>query len=163
MNPPWWIQRGSQFPECTKPCPQHSSGASFWMSELRLCKRMISFNSAKVHPSAVLCLVAQSCLTLCNPMDCSQPGSSVHGDSSGKNTGGGCHVLLQGIFQTQGSNPSLPHCRWILYYLNHQGSPRILARVDYHFSRGSSWPRNLTRVSFITSGFFTSWATREAH
>ena len=69
MNPPWWIQRGSQFPECTKPCPQHSSGASFWMSELHLWKRMISSNSARVHPSAVLCLVAQSCLTLCNPMD----------------------------------------------------------------------------------------------
>ena len=49
------------------------------MSELRLCKRMISFNSAKVHPSAVLCLVAQSCLTLCNPMDCRPPGFSVHG------------------------------------------------------------------------------------
>ena len=46
------------------------------MSELRLCKRMISFNSAKVHPSAVLCLVAQSCLTLCNPMDCRPPGFS---------------------------------------------------------------------------------------
>ena len=37
----------------------------------------------------------------------SLPGSSVHGDSAGKNTGVGCHALLQGIFQTQGSNPSL--------------------------------------------------------
>ena len=50
----------------------------------------------------VLCLVAQSCLTLCDPMDSSPPGSSVHGDSLGKNTGVGCHVLLQGIFPTQG-------------------------------------------------------------
>ena len=47
------------------------------------------------------CLVTQSCLTLCNPMDCSPPGSSVHGDSPGKNTGVGCHALLQGIFPTQ--------------------------------------------------------------
>ena len=47
----------------------------------------------------------QSCPTLCDPMDCSPPGSSVHGDSSGKNTGVGCHALLQGIFPTQGSNP----------------------------------------------------------
>ena len=39
------------------------------------------------------------CLTLCNPMDCSPPGSSVHGDSPGKNTGVGCHFLLQGIIQ----------------------------------------------------------------
>ena len=58
-----------------------------------------------------LCLVTQSCPTLCNPMDCSLPGSSVHGDSPGKNTRMGCHALLQGIFPTQGSNPSLPHCR----------------------------------------------------
>ena len=35
----------------------------------------------------------------------------------------GCHVLLQGIFLTQGSNPGLPHCRQTLYHLSHQGSP----------------------------------------
>ena len=44
------------------------------------------------------------CLTLCYPMDCSPPGSSVHRDSPGKNIGMGCHALLQGIFPTQGSN-----------------------------------------------------------
>ena len=49
----------------------------------------------------------QSCLTLCDPLDCSPPGSSVHGDSPGKNTDVGCHDLLQGIFLTQGSNLSL--------------------------------------------------------
>ena len=47
------------------------------------------------------------------------PGSSVHGDSPGKNTGVGCHALLQGIFPTQGSNPGLPHCNQILYHLSH--------------------------------------------
>ena len=52
-------------------------------------------------------------------MDCSPPGSSVHGDSPGKNTGVGCHTLPQGIFLTQGSNPGLLHCRQILYYLSH--------------------------------------------
>ena len=57
------------------------------------------------------CLVAQSCPILCNPMDCSLPGSSVHSDSPGKNTGVGCHALLLGIFPTQGSNPGTPHCR----------------------------------------------------
>ena len=46
----------------------------------------------------------QSCWALCDPMDCSPPGSSVHGDSPGKNTGVGCHALLQGIFPTQGLN-----------------------------------------------------------
>ena len=44
-------------------------------------------------------------------------------DFPGKSTGVGCHVLLQGIFPTQGSNPGLPHCRQTLYHLNHQGSP----------------------------------------
>ena len=48
--------------------------------------------------------------------------SSVLGDSLGKNTGLGCHSLLQGIFPTQGMNPSLLHCRWILYHLSHQGN-----------------------------------------
>ena len=44
---------------------------------------------------------------LCDPMDCSLPGSSVHGDSPDKNTGVGCHALLQGIFPTQRLNPRL--------------------------------------------------------
>ena len=71
-----------------------------------------------------LCVsVAQSCLTLCDPMGCSPPGSSVQWDFPGKNTGVGCHSLLQGIFPTKGSNLSLPYCRQILYRLNHQGSP----------------------------------------
>ena len=69
-----------------------------------------------------VCSVTQLCLTLCNPMDCSPRGSSVLGDSPGKNTGVGCHALLQGIFPTQGLNPGLPHCRQILYRLSHQGS-----------------------------------------
>ena len=65
----------------------------------------------------------QLCLTLCDPMNWSLPGSSVHGDSPGKNTGVGCHALLQGIFPTQGLNPGLSHCKWILYHLSHQASP----------------------------------------
>ena len=65
-----------------------------------------------IHDS--LCLVAQLCPALCNPTDCSPPGSSVHGDSPGKNTGVGCHTLLQEIFPTQGLNPGLTHCRWTL-------------------------------------------------
>ena len=55
----------------------------------------------------------QSCLTLCDPMDCSLPGSFVHGDSPGKNTGVCCHYLLQGIFPTQGlSQPLLCLLHW---------------------------------------------------
>ena len=66
--------------------------------------------------------VAQSCLTLCDPMDCSPPGSSVHGNFPGKSAGVGCHFLLQEIFLTQGSNPGLPNCRQVLYCLSHQGN-----------------------------------------
>ena len=57
----------------------------------------------------VKCVCAQllSCLRLCNLMDSSPLGSSVHGISPGKNTGVGCYALLQGIFPTQGSNPGL--------------------------------------------------------
>ena len=43
-------------------------------------------------------------------------------DSPGKNTGVGCHALLQGILLTQGSNPGVLHCRQILYHLSHQGT-----------------------------------------
>ena len=60
----------------------------------------------------------QLCLTLCDPMDCSPPGSSVLGDSPDKNTGVGCHALFQGIFLTQRLNLCLLwflHCRRILY------------------------------------------------
>ena len=47
----------------------------------------------------VECLVAQSCSILCDPVDCSTPVSSVHGDYLGKNTGEGCHALFQGSSQ----------------------------------------------------------------
>ena len=53
----------------------------------------------------VCVLVAQSCPTFYDTMDCSLPGSSVHGDSPGKNTGVGSHSLIQGILLTHGSNP----------------------------------------------------------
>ena len=62
------------------------------------------------HHHSLPCVGAkslQSCPTLCDPMDCSLSGSSVHGDSSGKDTGVGCRALLQGIFPIQGSNPCL--------------------------------------------------------
>ena len=46
-------------------------------------------------------------------------------NSPGQNTGLGSLSLLQGIFLTQGSNPGILHCRWILYQLIHKGSPNI--------------------------------------
>ena len=78
--------------------------------------------------------------------------------SPGQNNGVDNLALLQGIFPTQGLNPALPHCRWFLYQLSHQGRPRILEWVAYPFSSRSSQSRNQTGVSCIAGGFFTSWA-----
>ena len=64
-----------------------------------------------------------ACPNLCDPMGCGPPGSSVHGISPGKRTGGRCHSLLQGIFLTQGLNPGLLHCRRILYHLATRAAP----------------------------------------
>ena len=65
-----------------------------------------------------MCEVAQSRLTLCDPVDCSPPGSSVHGILQAR--------ILEWVaisfFPTQGSNPGLLHCRQTLYPLSHQGN-----------------------------------------
>ena len=77
-------------------------------------------------------------------------------------TGVGSRSFLQRIFPTQGSNPGLLHCRWILYQLSHRRHPRILEWVAYPFSSGSSRPRNWTRIFCVAGRFFTNWAIREA-
>ena len=59
--------------------------------------------------------VTQSCLTLCDPMDCPW-------NSPGHSTGVGSLSLLQGIFQAQESNLGLPHCKQILSQLSYKGS-----------------------------------------
>ena len=119
---------------------------------------------------------------LCNPMDCSLSRLLCPWNFPGKNTGVGCHFLLQGIFLTQGLNLGLQHCRKTLYCLSHQGSQknysyscncqgssvhrilqaRKLEWVAMPSSRGSSQPRDRAQVSHIAGVFFTSWATREA-
>ena len=98
----------------------------------------------------VLCLITPLCPTLCDPMDCSLPGSSVRGDSLGKNTGVGCHAQVSciagrfftswaireaqeyqsgqpipssGAFLTPKLNQGLLHSRRILHQLSYQGSP----------------------------------------
>ena len=72
-------QSRSQDPQGRRPCPLHHPLPPWRLNQ------------------SPMCLVTQSCLTLCIPMDYSPPGSSVHGYSSGKNTGVGCHALLQGL------------------------------------------------------------------
>ena len=99
---------------------------------------------------------AQSCPTLCYPTDCpwNSPGQSTRVVSLS---------FLQEIFPTQGSNPCLPHCKWILYQLSHKGSPWTLEWVAFSSSRGFFQPRNRSGVSCIAGKFFTNWAIREAH
>ena len=63
--------------------------------------------------------VAQLCLTICGPMDCSLPRPLCSWNSPGKNIGVGSRFLLQKIFPAQGSKPGLPRCRQIPYYLSH--------------------------------------------
>ena len=138
------------------PTPKHHCGSSPCTSP----KHAVSCNYGLKHWKT-LCLVAQLCAALCDSMACSPTGSSVHGDSPGKNTGAGCHALLQVIFPIRRLNPGLLHGRQILHHLSHQGSPRILGWVAIPFSRGSSRLRNWTRVSGIVGRFFVSWATRE--
>ena len=121
-----------------------------WNEKSSLHNHIIDLESPQSSPThprehlKTLCLVFQLCLTLwphglprveapSQWQNQCPPGSSVCGDSPGKNTGMRCHALLQGIFPTQGSNPGLPHCRQILYCLSYQGSPRILEWVAYPF------------------------------
>ena len=70
--------------------------------------------------------VAQSCPTLCNLMDCSPPGSSVHGIHQARIQEWISISFSRGIFPTQGSNPSLPHRRQMLYHLQSQPKGREL-------------------------------------
>ena len=78
-----------------------------------------SINFFLLSVVVVVVVVTQLCPTLCDPMGCKLPGSSVHG-------------ILQA---------------------------RILERIAIPFSRGSSGPRDFTRVSCIAGRFFTVWAT----
>ena len=89
---------------------------------------------------------AQSCLTLCDPMD-----YTVHGIVWAR--------ILEWVafpFSRESSQQGILHCSQILNQLSHKGSPRILEWVAYLFDKGSSQPRNRTGVSCITGRFFTN-------
>ena len=111
-------------------------------------------NQAK-YLNYVLCLVTQSCPTLCDPIDCSPPGFPVHGDSPGNNSGMGCHVLLQGIFPTQKSTQGLLHCRCILYQLSYQGSPsKMYLMVTTNPAGFQEYTYHMNRNNLFSDGFF---------
>ena len=104
----------------------------------------------------------QSCMTLCDSMDCSPLGSSVHWDSSGKNTGVGCHALSRGIFPIQESNLHL-YVSWIgkqvLYHWCHLGNSH-----SYHQTRSvtQSCPTLCDPMNRSTPGLLSitnSWSS----
>ena len=86
-----------------------------------------------------------------------------HGDSPGKNTGVGCHTLLRGNFPTQGPNPGLLHCRWIIYHLSHQGSPNTYLytciRCYMYFSPSQSTTTLSPNESTCSLYFQRGWTT----
>ena len=94
----------------------------------------------------------QLCLTLCDPMDYSPPGSSVHGIPRAR--------ILESKVKVAQSCPAL--CDPIDYTVHGILQARILEWVAFPFSRGSSQPRDQAQVSCTAGGFFTSRATREA-
>ena len=117
------------------------------------CRIMLEINIKKKKK------VTQSCPTL-QPQGLYSPWNSP-----GQNTGVGSCSLLQGIFPIQGSNPSVPHCRRILYRLSHQGSPNIkrYLKITHTFSN-SMWhlPREIfdlaTEAKTRNKGFLKrSW------
>ena len=84
-------------------------------------------------------------------MDIRLPGSSVHGDSPGKNTEVGCHAILQGNFPTQGSNSGLLHCKRILYRLSHQESPMAVTFLVYWYGRRCFHFTERIKFEYITN------------
>ena len=88
--------------------------------DLPHCRQIPYQLSHQGSPWLPVQFIAQSCPTLCDPTDCSLPGSSIHGIFQARV---GCHFLLQRIFPTQESNWGLLHCNRILYQLSYQGSP----------------------------------------
>ena len=144
------------FPVGVPPSSQPAvPGPSPWGQALPL----LGVEAAKVcwgkSEKKVKMLVTQCVCLLCDPMDCSLPGSSVHGNLQAR--------ILEWVamphsrdLPTQGLNPGLPCCRWILYHLSHQGSPRILEWVAYPFSRGSSHPGIKPRSPTLQADFSLS-------
>ena len=104
-------------------------------SRIFLLKNILTYiwlkNMNKIKVERVLCLVVQSCPTLCDPVDCSPQGSLSMGILQERILE--CHTLLQGIFPTQGLNPGLPHCRQIVYRLSHLESYILFGRLSEDF------------------------------
>ena len=123
------------------PYPWNHTDASIWQSARNSSTKVYSSEKVETYncPSnqkciwPCCCFFAQSCLTLCDPMNYSLPGSSVHGISQAR-------IWIGLPFPSPGTH--LLHWQAGSLPLSHQGSPRILEWVAYPFSSGCSQPRN---------------------
>ena len=91
---------------------------------------------APLSKTSSSCLATKSCLSFFDPTDYSLPGSFCPWGFPGKNTGVGCHFLLQGIFPTQGSNPRLLHWQVIIY---HCATTREVQDIPYFPNLHRMW------------------------
>ena len=113
---------------------------------IKIARRNI--NNLRHADDTTLMAEVKSLSRVCNPMDCSLPGSSVMGFSS-NSTRVGCHFLLQGIFLTQVLSLGLLHCRQTIYHLSHQGSPNGETGIKnrlMNMGRGEERVRCMERV-----------------
>ena len=94
-------------------------------------------------------------VTLCDPVDCSPLRLLCPWDSTGKNTGVGCHFLLQGIFPTEGSNLGLLHCRQTLYPLSHREA------CEYTHANSNSVTPIMNLSSVIQNWYFYGHKTTD--
>ena len=118
-----WASLGSLEPWSLGPAvPLSNSSLHLRLAISQLCFPHLYNEEAVLEWSVVKVLVAQWCLTLCDPVDYSPPGSSVHGILQARILEWVAIFFSRGIFPTQGFILGLPHCRQILYQLSYQGS-----------------------------------------
>ena len=108
-------------------------------------------------------LIVQSCLTICDPMGYSPPGSSVLGDSPGKNTGVGCHALLQGNLPNPGIEPRSSTLQADSLPSEAPGKPKNTGVGSLSLLQGIFLTQEWNRALLHCSRILTSWAPREAH
>ena len=94
------------------------------MSNIPLCVCVCMFVCVCVYDHNVVS-ITQLCLTLCDPMDCSPPGSSIHGTFQARILEWAAIPFSRGSSQTRDQNLGFSQCRQILYHLSHRGSPHV--------------------------------------